>query len=93
MAEASIHYYLLATLAAQYLIDRTEDPKIFGRLGAAFARGETMVDWLQSEEFKGRLPRSMDAVQADWLKWLDRRFLEEVSKSLSLSSKKRRHIT
>ena len=67
-------FYLQSAVAAQYLADRSGDPKVFGRIGAAFARGETIEQWLTNRELKGKLPRDINKMQADWLAWLDKKF-------------------
>lgn len=54
---------------------------MFARIGAAFARGETMAQWLANKEPKGKLPRDLKAMQADWLVWLDARFPAEPAKA------------
>lgn len=79
-AAVAAQYYLQATLVAEYLIARTGDSAVFARIGAAFGRGETMGQWLANLEPKGQLPRSIAALQADWLRWLDQRFPLEGSK-------------
>lgn len=73
-AESAIHYYLQSTMAAEYLVARTGDLTVFARIGAAFARGETIEQWLANKEPKGKLPRDLKALQADWLDWLETRF-------------------
>ncbi|MBA3878538.1 MAG: hypothetical protein C0500_02340 [Sphingobium sp.] len=73
-ADSAVHYYLQSTMVTDYLADRTGDPAVFARIGAAFARGETMEQWLANKEPKGKLPRDLKALQADWLSWLDQRF-------------------
>ncbi|MBY0519627.1 MAG: hypothetical protein K2P79_04300 [Sphingomonas sp.] len=75
-----IGFYLQGTLTAAYLIERSGDPKVFARIGAAFGRGETMAQWLANAEPKGKLPRDLQALQADWLAWLDKRFPVEPAK-------------
>ncbi|MBY0282910.1 MAG: hypothetical protein K2W81_02965 [Sphingomonas sp.] len=75
-----IGFYLQGTVASSYMIERSGDPKIFGRIGAAFGRGETMAQWLANAEPKGKLPRDLKALQADWLSWLDKRFPAEPAK-------------
>lgn len=75
-AEAAIHYYLQATLAAEYLVKRSGDPAIFASIGAAFGRGETIEQWLAGPGAAARLPNSVAALQADWLAWLEQRFPE-----------------
>lgn len=74
VAGNSIRYYLQAAVVSQYLAERTGDPAVFARIGAAFGRGETMAQWLVNKEPKGTLPRDVKALQADWLVWLDKRF-------------------
>lgn len=74
VAGGSLRYYLQAAVVSQYLAERTGDPAVFARIGAAFGRSETMAQWLANKEPKGQLPRDLKALQADWLAWLDQRF-------------------
>lgn len=74
IGESSLRFYLQSAVAAQYFADRTGDPQVFARIGAAFGRGETMAQWLANKEPKGKLPRKIEALQADWLAWLAQRF-------------------
>lgn len=69
-----ITFYLQCAVASQYFIERSGDPKVFARIGAAFGRGESIEQWLGNAEPKGALPRELNALQADWLAWLDKRF-------------------
>ena len=70
----AVRYYQQAAVVSQYLVERTGDPAVFARIGAAFGRGETIDQWLANAEPKGRLPRNVKALQADWLGRLDKRF-------------------
>lgn len=79
--EGGARFYLQSAVASQYLIDRTGNRQIFARIAEAFARGETMAQWLASKEPKGKLPRDLKALQADWLVWLDQRFPAEPPKA------------
>ncbi|MBA3878537.1 MAG: hypothetical protein C0500_02335 [Sphingobium sp.] len=81
LADGGVRFYLQSAVAAQYLIDRTGNRQIFGRIAEAFARGETMAQWLGNKEPKGKLPRDLKALQADWLSWLDQRFPAESAKA------------
>ena len=81
VAGGSLRYYLQAAVVSQYLVERTGDHAVFARIGAAFARGETMAQWLANKEPKGKLPRGLKALQADWLSWLDQRFPAEPAKA------------
>ena len=81
IAEGGVRFYLQSAVASQYLIDRTGNRQIFARIAEAFARGETMAQWLANKEPKGKLPRDLKALQADWLSWLDQRFPAEPAKA------------
>lgn len=81
IAEGGARFYLQSAVASQYLIDRTGNRQIFARIAEAFARGETMAQWLANKEPKGKLPRDLKALQADWLSWLDQRFPAEPAKA------------
>ncbi len=74
IAAGAARFYLQSAVGALYLAERTGDPKIFARIGAAFGRGESIEHWLANAEPKGMLPRDLKALQADWLSWLDKRF-------------------
>ena len=74
IAEGGVRFYLQSAVASEYLIDRTGDQQIFGRIARAFVRGETIEQWLAGAEPKGTLPRDLDALQADWMAWLEKRF-------------------
>ncbi len=74
-ANSAIYYYLQATMLTAYLAERSGDPAVFARIGAAFGRGETIEQWLANKEPKGSLPRTIKAMQADWLAWLEQKFV------------------
>ncbi len=80
IAESSVRFYLQSAVAAQYLIDRTGDRRVFAKIAEAFVRGETIDQWLANKEPKGSLPRDLKALQADWMAWLDKRFPEQAAK-------------
>ena len=81
IVEGGARFYLQSAVASQYLIERTGNRQIFARIAEAFARGETMAQWLANKEPKGKLPRDLKALQADWLSWLDQRFPAEPAKA------------
>jgi len=81
IAEGGLRFYLQSAVAAQYLIDRSGNRQVFARIAEAFARGQTMEQWLAGDEPKGKLPRDLKALQADWLNWLDQRFPAEPAKA------------
>jgi hypothetical protein len=67
-------FYAQGRMFADYLIDRTGDPAIFGSIGEAFGRGETMDVWLATNGSAKNLPGSIDALTTDWRAWLAARF-------------------
>ena len=68
-----IRFYLQSLLASEYLVDRSGDPAVIGRIATAVANGQSFPDWLSKNKKKSVLPMSLDAMQADWLDWLERR--------------------
>lgn len=76
IAEGGMRFYLQSAVVSQYLIDRTGDRQVFDRIAKAFMRGETIKQWLANAKPKGTLPRDLTAIQADWLGWLETRFLK-----------------
>jgi hypothetical protein len=74
IAEGGLRFYLQSAVVSQYLFDRTGDRAVLARVAEAFARGETIEQWLANAEPKGSLPRDLAAMQADWLVWLEARF-------------------
>lgn len=73
-ARGAILFYLQSRVFADYLIERTGKPAIFGTLGAAFGRGETMDAWIARHGRAHRLPGSVAALDADWRQWLTGRY-------------------
>ena len=59
---------------ADFLIDVSGDPSIFGDIGAAFGRGETMDDWLGQQGAGHGLPATMSALESAWRAYLAARF-------------------
>lgn len=70
IAGDGVRYYEQGAVVARYLAERSGDPAILGRIGAAFGRGETIDQWLANGEAKGELPRTVAAMQSDWEAWL-----------------------
>ena len=63
-------FYLQARLFADYLIERTGNPAVFGEIGAAFGRGETMEQWLATRGPALRLGSTIPELTAGWRTWL-----------------------
>jgi hypothetical protein len=74
IADGSLRFYLQSAMVSQYLMERTGDQKVLDRIASGLVRGETMEQWLANDEPKGALPRDMVTMQADWMRWLDKRF-------------------
>lgn len=80
IGEGAARFYLQSAVAARYLAERSGDDRVVARIGAAFGRGETLMQWLANDEPKGKLPRDFNALQADWLAWLAQRFPASAAK-------------
>lgn len=74
VAGDGLRYYQQAQVISEYLADRSGQPAIFGSIGEAFGRQQGFANWLADGGQKGELPVTLDAMQADWLAWLDSRF-------------------
>jgi hypothetical protein len=74
IAGESGRFYQQSAVVALYLIEKTGDPTVLARIGAAFGRGETFADLLAKGQDLGDLPRDYSALQADWLEWLETSF-------------------
>ena len=68
-----IRFYLQSLLVSEYIVDRSGDLAVIGRIATAVANGQSFPDWLSKNTKKSVLPMSLDAKQADWLDWLERR--------------------
>lgn len=73
-----IRFYLQSLLVSEYLIARSGDPKVIGQIAGAAAGGQSFTDWLSTIKKKNSLPVSVDAMQADWINWLEQRFPDPV---------------
>lgn len=74
VSAGGILFYLQARAFADFLIDRTDDPAIFASIGAAFGRGETLEQWLQSNGVQRGLGSSIGELEAIWKTWLEGKF-------------------
>lgn len=73
-AGGAIMFYLQSRLFADYLIERTGKPAIFGAIGAAFGRGLTIERWLAASGRANGLPGDVAELDADWRAWLVKRY-------------------
>lgn len=66
--------YAQARVFADYLVDRSGNPRILAVVSEGLRDGGTLDAWLVADGAKNRLPTSLGAMQADWDGWLDQRF-------------------
>lgn len=67
-------FYSQSRVFADYLLDRTGDPKVFADIATAFGRNETMDAWLAREGRARGLPATVSGLDKDWRAWLQARF-------------------
>jgi hypothetical protein len=67
-------YGLKARMFADYLIERSGKPAIFGNIAAAFSQNQTLEQWLAGEGKTLGLPGDVAGLEADWKAWLLKKF-------------------
>lgn len=67
---APMLYGFQARMFADYLIETSGDPAVFGRLGRALGAGTTFDAWLAAEGAGLGLPATPDALAAGWRQWV-----------------------
>jgi len=67
-------FYPQGRLFADFLIDRTGDPAVFGPIGEAFGDGGTFASWLQANGESKGLASTVAGLDLQWRAWLDARF-------------------
>jgi hypothetical protein len=67
-------FYPQARLFADYLADRSGEPRVLAHISQGMAAGATLDAWLAANGASHKLPVSLAAMQADWDAWLDQRF-------------------
>jgi hypothetical protein len=71
---ASISYPVQARVFADYMVERTAQPAVFGNIATAMSGGQTLEQWLAGEGAGLGLPGSIAALEADWKAWLLKKF-------------------
>lgn len=67
-------FYLQGRVFADFLLARSNDPAIFGRIAAAAAAGQEFDAWLARHGPAHGLPASLAALETAWRGWLAERF-------------------
>jgi hypothetical protein len=67
-----IRFYLQSLLVSDYLRARSKNEAIFGIISAAAGSKITFSDWLAKHGRRHGLPTTVEALQSDWLKWLEK---------------------
>ncbi len=67
-------FYTQGRLFADFLIDRTGDPAVFGEIGEAFARNEAFATWLETNGESRGLATTLPDLDLQWRAWLEARF-------------------
>jgi len=68
-------FYSQSRVVADFMLESSGDPGIFGKLAAAVAQGSSLADWLQTSE-TGLSCRTVDELDAEWRRWVARRYLD-----------------
>lgn len=60
-----------ARVFADYMLDRSGNPAIFGEITRSLAAGGTFETWLATQTGSPNLPSTVAALQSDWSAWAD----------------------
>ncbi|MDR7194059.1 hypothetical protein [Luteimonas terrae] len=63
-------FYVQARGVADFLLDTSDDPAVFGRIAAFLADGGDMAGWLAAHGAQTGLPASITELDAVWTQWL-----------------------
>lgn len=66
------HFDQQARVFADYMLDRSGNPAIFGEITRSLAAGATFEGWLATQTGSPDLPSTVAALQSDWAAWVDR---------------------
>ena len=72
LGERGSDFYVQARAFADFLIETSGDPTVFGSIARTLAAGGDMDGWLAREGSRHRLPGNVAALQDAWQAWLDR---------------------
>lgn len=68
----ALWFYVQARLVADFLIEASDDPAIFGEIADSIASGSDMTGWLAARGAEHGLPTTVESLNALWQDWLDR---------------------
>lgn len=77
IAGDGIRFYLQSRLVADFILDRSGDPVVFGEVATAMARDPDFAAWLASSGAHHDLPGSISEFEQEWLRWLEQRYPDE----------------
>jgi hypothetical protein len=63
-------FYAQGRVFTDFLLEKTGDPMILGKIGKAMAQGKTMEQWLASDGPRERLPSRLSELENEWREWL-----------------------
>ena len=73
-ADAGPNFYAQARAVADFLIERSGNPKILGEISADLARGRTMEQWVAANGRRNKLGKSMRDLEKEWRRWGEAKF-------------------
>ena len=70
MGRDGLIFYLQSRVFADFVIERTGNPRIFAVIAVAHARGSSFPAWLAKNGRKVKLPTTIAKLQTEWEVWL-----------------------
>lgn len=68
--EGEAGFYLQARAVADFLIEHGQSPTIFASIAEAFAKQQSLADWLNVNGQRYGLPNDMNELEKHWQAWL-----------------------
>lgn len=74
-AEQEAEFYSLARVFADFMLEQSRDPHVFGKIASALREKRSMADWLKTPGTQ--LPfRTIEELEVDWQKWVKEKYLK-----------------
>jgi hypothetical protein len=72
--QAGPNFYAQSRVVADFLLDRSGNPRILAEIAQALAGGATIETWLASSGAANRLAPSLAGLESQWQAWIDQQY-------------------
>jgi hypothetical protein len=71
-------FYAQCRSIAEYMMERSGDPRLFARIARDLKANPSMADWLAAHGNAANLPGTIEDLEQEWLVWARRRHLGDL---------------